>query len=568
VLTKVTIERLKRFEKVEIPLGEAIVFAGPNNFGKTTAIQALSLWKFVLDRWQSQRGEGTKSKAKKRVGVSITRKELTAIPVRAFDLLWKNKKVMGSEPKANTPLKIIITVQGIDDGKEWSCPMELQYSRSDLIYCRLPEGNDIPPEALQYSMVHVPPLAGLMTEEKRLDPGAQNYVIGEGRPGEILRTLLWEISEKEDPAPWKSLCQHIRSIFGYQLIPPQYAPAKDAFIVAEYLPGIPPDFRGKGGLPVLDISSGGSGFHQVLLLLAFFYARPGAVLLLDEPDAHLHVILQHEIFDLLRKVARERKSQLIVATHSEVIIDDMDPTQIVAFLGEKPHLLKDTSQKAKLRRALRRLRSLDYLLAGETGTVLFTEGENDCKILREWANKLNHPAAKFLSHPYFVSLGGKEWKPAREHFHALKEAFPDLQGYLLLDRREPFQGMEDLVKSGLAVGIWERNEIENYLLVPEAIIRFSRSNEPPLMASIFESKAKERLEKELPPGALEQPFGDNVTLMKVKASDDLLMPFFQKIGKPLNKSELYLLAAEMKPNEIHPEVIAKLDAIAEAFNLL
>jgi len=567
VLTKVTIERLKRFEKVEIPLAETVVFAGPNNFGKTTAIQALSLWKFVLDRWQSQRGQGTKSKAKKRVGVSITRKELTAIPVRSFDLLWKNKKVMSSEPKKNTALKIIITVEGQDHGQNWSCAMELQYSRSDLVFCRPAEGEEIPPEALPYSMIHVPPLAGLKTEEVRLDPGYQNYVIGEGRPGEILRTLLWEISEQGDQTPWQDLSRHIRSIFGYQLLKPQYLQAKDPFIIAEYLPGIPQDPRGKGGLPVLDISSGGSGFHQVLLLLAFFYARPGSVLLLDEPDAHLHVILQHEIFDLLRRVARERKSQLIVATHSEVIIDETDPTQIVAFLGKTPHPLLNTSQKAKLKKALTRLRSLDYLLAGEIGRVLFSEGENDAKILREWARILSHPAYTFLSLPYFVPLGGKDWTQAREHFHALREAYPKLRGYLLLDHREPFQDMEDLAKSGLEVGLWDRNETENYLLVPDAIVRFCRSQEPPLVASIFASKASERLRKELPPEAFEEPFGLNPTLMKVKASDDLLLPFFQKIGKPLNKSELYLLASEMKPEEIHPEVIAKLDAIAEAFNL-
>ena len=40
------------------------------------------------------------------------------------------------------------------------------------------------------------------------------------------------------------------------------------------------------------VASAGSGVHQVLLLLAFFYARPSSVFLLDEPYAHLHVFLQ------------------------------------------------------------------------------------------------------------------------------------------------------------------------------------------------------------------------------------------------------------------------------------
>ena len=34
----------------------------------------------------------------------------------------------------------------------------------------------------------------------------------------------------------------------------------------------------------LDLSSSGRGLQQTLLILAYMYANPGAVLLLDEPD--------------------------------------------------------------------------------------------------------------------------------------------------------------------------------------------------------------------------------------------------------------------------------------------
>jgi predicted ATP-dependent endonuclease of OLD family len=49
------------------------------------------------------------------------------------------------------------------------------------------------------------------------------------------------------------------------------------------------------------------------------------VLLLDEPDAHLHVILQRQVYDLLRKVAQARRCHLLISTHSEVIakLDEM-----------------------------------------------------------------------------------------------------------------------------------------------------------------------------------------------------------------------------------------------------
>ena len=44
MLTKLILKNFKRFEDAEIPLDQTVVFVGPNNSGKTTALQALALW--------------------------------------------------------------------------------------------------------------------------------------------------------------------------------------------------------------------------------------------------------------------------------------------------------------------------------------------------------------------------------------------------------------------------------------------------------------------------------------------------------------------------------------------
>ena len=56
----------------------------------------------------------------------------------------------------------------------------------------------------------------------------------------------------------------------------------------------------------LDLSSAGRGLHQTLLLLAYLYANPQTVLLLDEPDAHLEVLRQRQIYQLLTELAERR----------------------------------------------------------------------------------------------------------------------------------------------------------------------------------------------------------------------------------------------------------------------
>ena len=53
----------------------------------------------------------------------------------------------------------------------------------------------------------------------------------------------------------------------------------------------------------LDLASSGRGLQQVLLLLAHLYTHPGSVLLLDEPDAHLEILRQRQIYQVLTETA-------------------------------------------------------------------------------------------------------------------------------------------------------------------------------------------------------------------------------------------------------------------------
>jgi ABC-type lipoprotein export system ATPase subunit len=68
--------------------------------------------------------------------------------------------------------------------------------------------------------------------------------------------------------------------------------------------------------PIEELSS---GERQMLLLVGFVVAflRPGGIVLLDEPDLHIHMAMVTQLLETLEHVVRERKGQLIVASHSE-----------------------------------------------------------------------------------------------------------------------------------------------------------------------------------------------------------------------------------------------------------
>ena len=104
---------------------------------------------------------------------------------------------------------------------------------------------------------------------------------------------------------------------------------------------------------------------------------------------------------------------------------------------------------------------------------------------------------------------------------------------------------------------WKRYEIENYLFHPDPIGRFLRF---PLSVE----SVRREFRRMVPPGA--DLFGDSVVFVRAKGSTELLMPLLEAVGHPTRKSDLYLIAEAMKPEEIHPEVVGKLDRMAEVLN--
>lgn len=549
MIRRVTVRRFKRFEEQVFEIGDSVVLAGANNSGKTTLLQAIATWKFGLDQWTEQRGGG---RARERSGVSITRDRFTPVPLREMNLLWEQRRVTLGAGATSRARRIEIELEGEAETGSWECGMEFQYANPEMVYVR-PFGvtemdRDTlaafpPAEAADLDVVQVPALFGILRNEPRHERGMQDLLVGMGRPGDILRNLLWEVSR--DRSAWDDLCGHLRDLFGIELEAPIFTPARP-HIVCEY--------REPGGRRPLDLSNAGSGTLQALLLLAFFHARPAAVLLLDEPDAHQHMVLQKQVYGRIRRAAIERGGQLIAATHSEVILDATEPTEVIGFFGASPRPLATAHERDRLRDALRRLTTTELLRARESGAILYVENRSDENILREWARILGHPAHTFFAGANIHWLRGRHLKEARSHFTALRIEFPSLPGVCLLDGDNQDEPTEDTKQPGLVVLRWTRYEIENYLLQTEAIKRFVGGPLPRLMT------VEQEFHRQIPRDT--DLFSEIPALVRVKASDELLLPMLDRAGKRLRKTELHRLAAVMKPEEIHPEAVLKLDRIA------
>ena len=139
MLTKLTIRNFKRFGEVEIELGSPVVFIGPNNSGKTSAMQALALWDIGLKRWNEKRS-GKKSTPEKRPGVTVNRRDLVAISIPDANLLWRGlhvrdvRRVDGQQRTSN--IRIDLIVEGVTNDQSWTCGLEFDYANDESFYCR------------------------------------------------------------------------------------------------------------------------------------------------------------------------------------------------------------------------------------------------------------------------------------------------------------------------------------------------------------------------------------------------------------------------------------------------
>ncbi len=565
MLTKLVVRNFKSLSKVEIELGNPVVLVGPNNSGKTSTLQALALWHVGIKRWLERR----KGPIGKRPGVAINRRDVVAVPVPEAKLLWRNLHVRdvrrsGTSVKTNN-VRIDIRVEGVAQDKAWTCGMEFDYANDESIYCRPlrdAEGTTerrikIPEEAAKIEVALLPPMSGLASNEVRLDPGAVNTRVGEGRTAEVLRNLCYRVCQ-DKPDKWKTLCEQVHSLFGVEIGRPKYVEERGEV----WMDYVEHNIH-------LDLSCSGRGLQQTLLLLSYMYANPNAVLLLDEPDAHLEILRQRQVYELLTETARRNGNQIIAASHSEVLLNEAaDRDVVVAFVG-KPHRIDD--RKSQVLKALREIGFEDYYLAQQTKWILYLEGSNDLAILRAFAEKLKHARAKGALERPFVRYRN-QFSTVQSHFYGLREAEQDLLAVALLDRQEK----EPPSSYGIEWLLWKRREIENYLCMPEVLLAFAEKSAAQEGAGPLFARGDINRHRNAMQESVEEVSGALKILQKgspwdadTKVSDDFLVPLFEKFFEKLKlpnlmaKKNFHELARFVPADKLDSEVREKLDKIVE-----
>jgi predicted ATPase len=471
LLHYIEIENFKTFgNKQRIELDHPAVIIGPNNCGKTSVIQAIALWCQAVKTWHAARESSATSE---RAGTPLNRLNILNVPVQRTRFFWHETKVR----TGNHDIPLVITVGASFEGKVVPIKMRFRNQGEDLVYCSLDEkirnNHDLIAHVAKIDVELLYPMSGLEIEEPVLQPGRIGVLLGQGQTAQVLRNLCLMVHQSS-AADWDKIVELMKRLFQLDLGTP----------VQNSRGAIELTYSQSGVKEPLALSSSGRGFQQMLLIFAYLFSHKHSVLLVDEPDAHLEILRQKQVFVLLRDIASENHSQVVMVTHSEVILDAALETNLTLLLeGRADNLAK----KVQIHESLRLYGTANYVRARQRGYVLYVEGSTDVDILRALAVKLNHPAARVWdenANVYFVEnnypeasmdselerVEGGFGLTAKEHFNQLRKLLPGLRGLAILDNDG--RSRQDREDPGLRIRYWKRYEVENYFITPELLLGY------------------------------------------------------------------------------------------------
>ena len=586
LLHYVEIENFKRYgSKQRIELDHPAVLIGPNNCGKTSAIQALALWAMGVKTWYSERKD---SSASERVATGINRLNIVAVPVARARFFWNNARVR----IGNVPIPLTITVGIEQDGAVHPLPMIFTSRNDELIYCEPNEAAladlALIKHAASINVELLHPMSGIETEEPILKPGRINVLLGQGQTAQVLRNLCLIVA-KDSPEDWKSIAALMKRLFQAELADP--TENERGAIELSYRQ---PDVK-----EPLDIGMSGRGFQQLLLLFAYLFSHKRSVLLIDEPDAHLEILRQRQVYVLLRDIAHRNDSQVILVTHSEVVLSEALDRNLTLILEG---VADDLARKDDIKASLKHFGAEHYVRAREAGSVLYVEGSTDVDMLRGFAVRIGHPVASqmeenHLLNAYYVQdnypnaqreldaelerVEGGFGIPPVEHFFALRRMLPTLRGLAVLDNDGRNRASRN--EGGFEILYWSRYEAENYFITPAVLRRYAEGKLESLeLFSGFRHEIKTALDQLI----RERVFANDESAFQTYSSaesaaaaliwttstsriklSDFAEEFYRRLGQItgmpmlLRKGELHLLIPLVDPKEIAHEVHEKLDAL-------
>lgn len=334
-ITKIYIHNFKAYRLFTLHVTESLnVLTGKNNSGKTTILEAISLWYecFRLLIMKAKRGDNSVNlrKGDYRLGFKhsnyIDYRSISSVRSYRFEDIFFN---------LNTSNEITISISFDDNNEEKEISFSIRGASGNNYDVRLTNHDTFDFIWLNSAFTNLPnpigcyfasPVAAISVgEEFALDQKINKKVTAR-QSFLFIRNRIHRLSMKPVFQEFKDKVSYILN---------NNNEAIDIEVVGDILRDINIDIKLKIGLlgTAKELSLLGSGTLQIieLLLASFEDGKDHNIILLDEPDSHIHRDIQKRLIEVLKD--RMLNTQIFLTTHNEGLIRSVSPDFIFNIGG-------------------------------------------------------------------------------------------------------------------------------------------------------------------------------------------------------------------------------------------
>lgn len=352
---KVVIERFKNIELFDLEISGISLLVGGNNSGKSSVLQAIQFGIAVAQTTKMQGGVWRKD----RLSTSIGQSDLVYSPIKDVLSLARNGKLMEVTTKS-------IRITYFDNDQEARVTVRKGRNKNILLEILGQQLGEKLQSMESPFCALVTGLAGIPSEEALKTNIVIRKAAAKGDSNSVFRNILLQLMSNHKK--WEQFHKQIESIFPGYAIEVTFNQDIDEAINC---------IVKKSGV-IYPIDSCGTGILQAIQIFSYINLFEPKILLLDEPDSHLHPNNQKQLARELKTVSNGGLN-IIIASHSKHLVEALIDSSDFVWL------LNGSRQPNVEKYDLKALLNIGALNVGERlgkpKYIFLTEDEN-CDILK------------------------------------------------------------------------------------------------------------------------------------------------------------------------------------------
>ena len=397
---KFQVQNFKSFQDITIYFNQDVnVLTGKNNSGKTTVLEALSLWHECFTKLLTQTTRSQKNYKKgdwilgSRSNRSFSLEQVNSIRIPNledifYEGIYKNKIKLGVtlQNNKNASLNIQFTIGKSGDNYtidlDKSVDFDIQKFNSFIKLSPNP-----------FSIYYASPVSTINTLERYIALSEIEAACLEKKSVSVIRNRLLQLSQ------FKVAFDLFQRDLSYILFNNQDKISLDISFDGEQESHVVAKYKIRFNESPKDISLLGSGTLQLIEILVNFYlvdlqGKELRLVMLDEPDSYIHRDIQKRLIEIISRFASN--TQIIISTHNESFIRSVPVEQLFHLDGKsigEYHPINETEiEKLQPRfkgiypslinpiiRTVGEITGLDFINAIECDRLIFVEGEDDAR---------------------------------------------------------------------------------------------------------------------------------------------------------------------------------------------